>query len=94
MKSIFFLFYFLLCFSEFILSQKSFTAIITDPQIGNENGEFFLNSVSRDIQQKNEIERVIILGNLTANGYYDEFDQLKAILDGMDRSGKTRNHSR
>jgi len=85
MNSIFYLFYFLLCFSEFILPQKSFTAIITDPQFGSENGETFLNSVSRDIHHRNEIDKVIILGNLTANGFYDEFDQLKVILDGMDK---------
>jgi len=85
MKSTFYLLYILFCFSEFILPQKSVTAIITDPQIGSENGEFFLNSVSRDIQQRNEIDKVVILGNLTANGFYDEFDQLKAILDGMDK---------
>ncbi len=85
MKSIFLLFYFLLFFSEFILPQKSLTAIITDPQIGSENGETFLNSVSRDIQKRNGIDRVIILGNLTANGFYDEFEQLKAVLDRMDK---------
>jgi outer membrane protein assembly factor BamB len=85
MKSFLFLFYFLLCFSEFIFPQKTLTAIITDPQIGSDNGETFLNSVSKDISQRKEIERVIIFGNLTANGNYDEFDQLKAILDGMDK---------
>jgi hypothetical protein len=77
----------LIVFSTFSITfaQPFYTAIITDPQIGSENGETFLNSVSRDIQKRNEIDRVIILGNLTANGYYDEFDQLKAILDGMDK---------
>jgi len=85
MKSIFYLFYILICFSEFILPQKSLTAIITDPQIGSEEGEIFLKLVSKDINQRNEIYRVIILGNLTANGFRDEFDQLKVILDGMDK---------
>lgn len=75
----------LIVFSTFSITfaQPFYTAIITDPKIGSENGETFLNSVSRDIHQRNEIDRVIILGNLTANGFYDEFDQLKAILDRM-----------
>jgi len=77
----------LITFSTFSIcfAQPLYTAIITDPQIGSKNGETFLNLVSNDINQRNEIERVIILGNLTANGYYDEFNQLKAILDGMDK---------
>ena len=85
MKSIFYLFSFLLCATGFILPQESLTAIITNPQIGSEKGEILLKLVSKDINQRNEIYRVIILGNLTANGFRDEFDQLKVILDGMDK---------
>lgn len=85
MKSFFYLFCFLLCFSEYIFPQKTLTALITDPQIGSENGETFLNSISKDINQRKEIDRVIVLGNLTAPGLHDEFDQIKAILDGMDK---------
>ena len=85
MKSIFYLFSFLLCATGFILPQESLTAIITNPQIGSEKGEILLKLVSKDINQRNEIYRVIILGNLTANGFRDEFDQLKVILEGMDK---------
>jgi len=83
MNSIFFLFYFLLFFSEFILPQKSLTAIITDPQIGSENGETYLTEIVNDINQRKSIDRVIVLGNLTANGLYNEFDRCKEILDGI-----------
>jgi outer membrane protein assembly factor BamB len=85
MKSYYLIFYFLFCFSEFILPQKTYTAIITDPQIGNKNSEALLYSVIKDISQRKEIERVIVLGNLTANGFYEEFDRLKSILDGMNK---------
>ena len=63
----------LIVFATFSITfaQPIHTAIITDPQIGSEHGEAFLNSVSRDILRRNEIDRVIILGNLTANGFYD-----------------------
>lgn len=76
---------FLIAFSTFSISlaQPFSTAIITDPQIGSENGETFLAEIVNDINQRKDINRVIVLGNLTANGSYDEFDLCKEILDGI-----------
>jgi len=83
MRNIFLLLFFSICLSESILPQNTFTAIITDPQIGSENGETFLAKIVNDINQRMDINRAIVLGNLTANGSYDEFDLCKEILDGI-----------
>jgi outer membrane protein assembly factor BamB len=83
MKSIFFLFYFLLCFSEFILPQKSFTAIITDPQIGADENVQKLIDVVNDINARDSISFVVVMGNITANGKFDEFLWAQEILDGL-----------
>jgi len=83
MKSIFFLFYFLLCFSEFILPQKSITAIITDPQIGAEENDKKLIDIVNDINARDSISFVVVMGNITANGKFDEFLWAQEILDGL-----------
>ncbi len=83
MKSIFYLFYFLLCFSEFILPQKSFTAIITDPQIGADENVQKLIDIVNDINARDSISFVVVMGNITANGKFDEFLRAQDILDGL-----------
>jgi len=83
MKSIFYLFYFLLCFSEFILPQKSFTAIITNPQIGAEENDKKLIDIVNDINVRDSISFVVVMGNITANGKFDEFLWTQEILDGL-----------
>jgi len=83
MRNIFFLLFFSICASESILPQNTLTAIITDPQIGSENGKTFLTEIVNDMNKRKYIDRVIVLGNLTANGSYDEFDLCKEILDGI-----------
>lgn len=83
MKSIFYLFYFLFCFSEFILPQKSFTAIITDPQIGADENVQKLIDIVNDINARDSISFVVVMGNITANGKFDEFLRAQEILDGL-----------
>ena len=83
MKSFFFLIYFLLCFSEFIFPQEALTAIITDPQIGAEENVQKLIDVVNDINSRDSISFVVVMGNLTANGKFDEFLRAQDILDGL-----------
>ena len=83
MKYIFFLFLTLLFSAVCLFPQERFTALITDPQTGSKNGENFLTSVVEDINNRNEIESVVILGNLTFRGKEDEFLAAKSILDRL-----------
>ena len=73
----------LLLFALTVNAQQNFTAIITDPQTGSENGNVFLDAIIKDINQRADIDRVIILGNLTATGSYDEFDRAAELLKGF-----------
>jgi outer membrane protein assembly factor BamB len=83
MKSVYLLFYFLLCFSEFILPQKTLTAIITNPQIGMEKNVQKLIEIVNDINARDSISFVVVMGNITANGKYDEFLWAQDILDEL-----------
>jgi hypothetical protein len=83
MKLFYLLFYFLFCFSEFIFSQKTLTAIITDPQIGSDANAEKLIKVVDDINNRDSIAYVVVMGNITANGKFDEFLWTKEILDGL-----------
>ena len=83
MKSFCLVFYFLLCFSEFILPQKTLTAIITDPQIGAEENVQKLIDVVNDINARDSISFVVVIGNITANGKFDEFLWAQDILYGL-----------
>ena len=83
MKSVYLLFYFLLCFSEFILPQRTLTAIITNPQIGVEENVQKLIDIVNDINARDSISFVVVMGNITANGKYDEFLWAQDILDEL-----------
>ncbi|MCH7963015.1 MAG: PQQ-binding-like beta-propeller repeat protein [Bacteroidetes bacterium] len=83
MKSIFYLFSFLLCATGFILPQESLTAIITNPQIGLETNAEKLIEVVEDINNRDSISLVVVMGNITANGKFDEFLWAQEILDGL-----------
>ncbi|MCZ6701966.1 MAG: hypothetical protein O6940_02870, partial [Ignavibacteria bacterium] len=61
-------------------AQTSVTALITDPQIGSENGNEFLAAIIKDINSRENIESVIVLGNMTASGKYDEFLSAQSVL--------------
>jgi len=83
MKSVFYLLFFSLCFSEFILPQKTFTAIITDPQIGAEQNAQKMIDIVNDINARDSISFVVVMGNITANGKFDEFLSAQDILEGL-----------
>ena len=74
---------FIILISSYSQAQQSFTAIITDPQIGSENGDVFFNEIIQNINQRPNIDRVIVLGNLTANGSYEEFDRAAELLNSF-----------
>ena len=83
MRSIRFLLLVLVCFSGLSFSQETVTALITDPRIGSENGNEFLSAVIKDINSRKNIESVIVLGNMTASGKYDEFLSAQSILSEL-----------
>ncbi len=64
-------------------AQESSIAIIAEPQVGDEsNAENLINAVN-DINKRVNIYRVVVLGNITANGKFDEFIWAQEILDGL-----------
>jgi len=66
-----------------INAQTGNIALITEPQIGiPENAENLIRVVN-DINLRENISQVIILGNITANGKFDEFLWAQEILDGL-----------
>lgn len=70
-------------FNSVINAQETLTAVITDPQIGSLNGEMFLSSIIEDINSREKIESVVILGNLTISGKVDEFILAQDILSRL-----------
>ncbi len=66
-----------------LIAQPNFTAIITDPQIGIEENADKLIEVVNDINSRDSISLVIVMGNITANGKFDEFLWAQEILDGL-----------
>ena len=72
----------LICF-HFSYPQESYFALITEPQIGSENNANNLIEAVNDINKKKNISYVIVLGNITANGKFDEFVWAQEILDGL-----------
>jgi len=72
----------LICF-HFSFAQESHFAIITEPQIGSEDNANNLIEAINHINKKKNISYVIVLGNITANGKFDEFVWAQEILDGL-----------
>jgi outer membrane protein assembly factor BamB len=64
-------------------AQSGYIAVITDPQIGPENNAMNLIGVVDDINKRQNIAQVVVLGNITANGKFDEFIWAQEILDGL-----------
>ena len=83
MRSIHFLLLLIVCFSGFSFSQETVTALITDPRIGSQNGNEFLSAIIKDINSRENIEAVIVLGNMTASGKYDEFLSAQSTLSDL-----------
>lgn len=68
---------------QFSLAQTSYVALITDPQIGSEDNSARLIEIIEDINKRQNIGLVVILGNLTASGEFDEFLWAQELLDGL-----------
>jgi hypothetical protein len=71
---------------HFGFAQTGYIAVITDPQIGPQNNAMNLIEVVEDINQRQNIAHVVVLGNITANGKFDEFVWAQEILDELTAS--------
>ncbi|MDZ7623388.1 MAG: PQQ-binding-like beta-propeller repeat protein [Ignavibacteriaceae bacterium] len=77
------LFSILLFSLHFGLAQPGYIAVITNPQIGPQNNAMNLIEVVEDINKRQNIAHVVVLGNITANGKFDEFIWAQEILDEL-----------
>ena len=68
---------------HFGFAQPGYIAVITDPQIGPQSNAMNLIGVVEDINKRQNIAQVVVLGNITANGKFDEFVWAQEILDEL-----------
>jgi len=64
-------------------AQEENFAVITEPQIGTQEAAQNLIEVVNHINAGKNISCVVVLGNITANGKFDEFIWAQEILDGL-----------
>lgn len=64
-------------------AQGSYFAVITNPEIGPQSNAMNLIEVVADLNAKQNIAHVVVLGNITANGKLDEFIWAQEILDEL-----------
>ena len=67
-------------------AQGNYIAVITNPEIGPQNNAMNLIEVVADINTRQNISRVVVLGNITATGKFDEFIWAQEILDELTAS--------
>ena len=72
----------LFCF-HFSFAQESYFGLITDPQIGTQSSAKNLIEAVEDINKRQDVSYVVVLGNITANGKFEEFLWTQEILDGL-----------
>ncbi|MCW8824141.1 MAG: PQQ-binding-like beta-propeller repeat protein, partial [Ignavibacteriaceae bacterium] len=65
------------------LAQINYTALITEPQIGSQENANNLIQAVDDINKRENVSYVIVLGNITADGKLDDFIWAQEILDGL-----------
>ncbi len=83
-KRIHFLLTLLICFSVFTQSKETFSfALITDTHIGNPNNDDDLFRIVKDINALPEIAFVILSGDVTEFGAYEELRTAKCLLDEL-----------
>lgn len=68
---------------QFCLAQPNNIAVITNPQIGPESNALNLIEVVEDINGRQHISQVVVLGNITDSGKFDEFIWAQEILDEL-----------
>ncbi len=64
-------------------AQGDFIALITNPEVGENNNAQNLLEVVDSINQNSTVTKIVVLGNITANGKFDEFIWAQEILDGL-----------
>lgn len=64
-------------------AQKVNFAVLSSTQIGKQQNQNVLKNVLQQISSRNEIEFVIILGNLTENGSKKEFTELRTLIRNL-----------
>jgi outer membrane protein assembly factor BamB len=77
------LFTILLLSFHLTFAQARFIAVITDPQIGAQSNALNLIEVVEDINKQKNIAQIVVIGNITANGKFDEFIWAQEILDEL-----------
>lgn len=65
------------------IAQVNQIAVITNPEIGPQSNAMNLIEVVDNINKRNNIIQVAVIGNLTANGKIDEFIWAQEILDEL-----------
>lgn len=65
------------------LAQSNYIAVITNPEVGPQVNAMNLLEVVEDINKQQNISYVAVIGNITANGKFDEFVWAQEILDGL-----------
>jgi outer membrane protein assembly factor BamB len=73
----------LLVLSKPAFPQERYVALITNPEIGTNGNAQNLLEVVDSINQIPNVFHVVVLGNITANGLFDEFIWAQEILDGL-----------
>lgn len=68
---------------QFVSAQVPQIAVITNPEIGPQSNALNLIEVVEDINKRQNITQVVVLGNITANGKFDEFIWAQEILDEL-----------
>lgn len=68
---------------NFSFAQESSFAVITEPQIGTQESASNLIEAVNNINSRENVSQVIVLGNITSNGKFDEFLWAQEILDGL-----------
>jgi outer membrane protein assembly factor BamB len=63
--------------------QSDNIVVITNPEIGLKANAVNLNAVVEDINKRQNISGVVVIGNITANGKFDEFIWAQEILDQL-----------
>jgi len=65
------------------LAQSNDIAVITNPEVGPQGNAMNLLEVVEEINKQQNISFVVVIGNITANGKFDEFVWAQEILDGL-----------
>lgn len=72
----------LLCLQQ-TFPQSDNIVVITNPEIGLKQNAVNLNEVVEDINKRQNISGLVVIGNITANGKFDEFIWAQEILNQL-----------